>query len=93
MFDPILTILWSEPKKLKKRALFLVFSALPLQITECFDEVPRVASLAQKRYRAGKNKCARIQALRTPAGDGHPPGARRRPYLPRIFDLSSPPLG
>ena len=30
MLDPILTILGSEPKKLKKSALFLVFSALPL---------------------------------------------------------------
>ena len=64
-----------------------------LEITECFDEVPRVAGLAQKRFPAGKNKCARVQALRTPAGDGHPPGARRRPYLPRSDGPSSLPLG
>ena len=40
-----------------------------------------------------KNKCFRVPALHTPAGDGHPPGARRRPYLPRSNGLSSLPLG
>ena len=89
----IRTIFGENRKILEKTAVIPPLAGPSLEFTECFDRVPRVASLAQKRFRAGKNKCARMTALHTPAGDGHPPGARRRPYLPRINVSHSPSTG
>ena len=63
-----------------------------LQVAECFwgPGTPKSAAIF---FSGRKNKCARIRALTTPAGDGHPPGARRRPYLRRINGTHSPSTG
>ena len=53
MFDPILTILGSEPKKLKKSALFLVFSALPQETGHKKQKITGISNMLRTiRFRA-----------------------------------------